>query len=137
MTPEEVAKEASARRGWSIERAQGVVNAFLCTRRWGLVELFLGFRAEFKCEYCGLDLLSEVDAYKLWEKDHINPSGGDDLDNLALACLVCNSKLKNRWTPPVWEVERSARVRVVQDYLRSERARVEAEIASYRQLLER
>jgi hypothetical protein len=108
MTPEEVAKEASVRRGWSLEKAQAIVNAFLRTRKWGPVELFLGFRAGFKCEYCGLDLLSAVDSYKLWEKDHIDPSGGDDPDNLALACLVCNSKLKNRWTPPAWQGGRGA-----------------------------
>ena len=136
MTPEEVAKEASARRGWPIQKAQAIVNAFLRTGKWGSVELFLGFRADFKCEYCDLDLLSTVDAYKLWEKDHIERGAGDDLENLALACFVCNSKLKNRWTLPEGSAERGTRIKVVRDYLLRERERVKSEIASYRQLLD-
>jgi HNH endonuclease len=117
MTEEEVAKEASARRGWPVKKAKAIVNAFLRTGKWGRVELFLGFRAEFKCEYCGLDLLSTVDAYKLWEKDHIERGAGDDPENLALACLVCNSKLKNRWTLSAGSAERSTRLKVVRNCL--------------------
>ena len=136
MTPEEIAREASARRGWPVEKALRIVNALLGTGNWGPLDLFLGFRAGFKCEYCDLDLLSTVDAYKLWEKDHIERGTGDDPDNLALACLVCNSKLKNRWTLPAGPVERHSRLKVVRDHLGTERERVEAQITSYRRLLE-
>ena len=47
--------------------------------------------------------IESADSYKLWERDHLIPRacGGaeDDLDNLALACSLCNVKYKNRWDP--------------------------------------
>ncbi len=138
MTVEEIVKEASVRRGWPPDKAHKVVYEFL-RRRWPPVDLFLGFRAGFRCEYCGLDLLSSVDAYKLWEKDHIARRGGADPgnpENLALACLVCNFKLKGRWMPTAWPAERTERLKIVREYLSSQRLRVETEIATFRQLLE-
>jgi len=47
-------------------------------------------RAAGKCEYC---LISEVEAGHPHEPDHIIPiqhGGAADLDNLALACALCN-----------------------------------------------
>lgn len=136
VTLEEVIAEACNRRGWPIEKASAVANAFVRTGKWGLDQMFLGFRAGFKCEYCGLDFLSSVDAYKLWQQDHIDRRAGDDSENLALACLVCNEKLKNRWSPSAWQgATRSERIKQVQSQLLNYRARVEAEIESCRKLL--
>ena len=62
----------------------------------------IGERARYRCEYCGLDILGSADNYKMWENDHIVPrsqGGTDDLDNLALSCLICNQKFKGSWNP--------------------------------------
>jgi 5-methylcytosine-specific restriction endonuclease McrA len=60
-------------------------------------------RARFVCEYCGLDFLASIEAYKTIEIDHINPAlkGGarEHIDNIAIACRHCNCSLKNRWNP--------------------------------------
>ncbi|MCK5069555.1 MAG: HNH endonuclease [Desulfocapsa sp.] len=47
-------------------------------------------RAEFRCEYC---LIHEEDTFFGCEIDHIiskKHGGGNDLENLAYACLFCN-----------------------------------------------
>lgn len=41
--------------------------------KWSEEQIQLGLRAKFKCEYCDKDLLSLIDNYKLWQKDHIIP----------------------------------------------------------------
>ena len=134
---QEVIAEASARRGWSNEKASVVVDALRQTGKWGLDQLFLGFRADFKCEYCGLDFFSSVGAYKLWQQDHIDRHAGDHLENLALACLVCNVKLKNRWTPSAWQgMTRSEKIKDARAYVIGQRKLVQEEIDSYRKLLE-
>jgi len=51
-------------------------------------------RDEYKCRYCGkqLTLLTAT-------LDHITAvaaGGGNDLDNLATACLMCNSQKRKR-----------------------------------------
>ena len=50
----------------------------------------MGIRAKFCCEYCGKDLLTDVDTYDSWQKDHIIPNGINDPDNLAVSCKTCN-----------------------------------------------
>jgi hypothetical protein len=48
-------------------------------------------RASFRCEYCGLH--QEQSPLAALHIEHILPrkhGGGDDLDNLALACVDCN-----------------------------------------------
>ena len=136
MTTEEVAQIASETRGWSMTQAIEKVHALLDTGKWGLIDLSLGFRAGFKCEYCGLDLISSPDSTKLWEKDHIVRGGGSDPDNLALTCLVCNCKLKNRWRVPSHINNRTERIRDVQEYVKTKRDRVARELAEYRRILE-
>lgn len=44
-------------------------------------------RANFRCEYCQTAQLITAQAMHV---DHINPDGGDALDNLCLACGNCN-----------------------------------------------
>ncbi len=57
---------------------------------WPAFMIDIGIRADFCCEYCGKDLLTNVDAYDSWQKDHIVPNGGDGVDNLAVSCRTCN-----------------------------------------------
>lgn len=44
-------------------------------------------RAAFQCEYCQTGQRVTGQAMHV---EHINPDGGDDLENLALACATCN-----------------------------------------------
>lgn len=70
--------------------------------RWDDQSIDLGIRFDFRCHYCGKDLLDTVESFKSWEKDHVVPlnSGGKDTDhNLVLACRLCNTHAKNRWNP--------------------------------------
>ncbi len=51
---------------------------------------FVALRARFRCEYCGI---AEDDSFLGCEVDHIvsrKHGGGDDVENLALACTPCN-----------------------------------------------
>lgn len=45
-------------------------------------------RAEGCCEYCQT---CEANTAQTMQVDHIDPFGGDDMDNLALACWNCNN----------------------------------------------
>ena len=130
----DVAREAARLRGWSLEKAKAVVDRFEGTGKWGPVELLIGFRAAFKCEYCERNLLKDADSYVLWQKDHIQRHGGDDVENLALACLICNARLKNRWEPPR-EGNRAAQIEAVKTYLSDRRSRIERELVEVRELL--
>lgn len=112
-------------RGWPLERAASVVDQLRATNKWSPLAIYLGFRADFKCEYCGRDLLESVDSYKLREHDHISAGGPDEPGNLALACLVCNCKLKNRWRKPDFAAgspSRDGRIHQVRLFLAHRRA---------------
>ena len=80
-----------------------IVRELVATKMWSTKSAFLGERAGFKCEYCGLNLLSSVNDYKEWQEDHIVPKskGGDDEDwnNLAVSCRTCNVNWKGKWDP--------------------------------------
>ena len=45
-------------------------------------------RADGCCEYCQT---SETNSGQTMQIDHIDPNGGDNLDNLCLACWNCNN----------------------------------------------
>jgi hypothetical protein len=125
-------------RGWPLERAASAVDQLLATNKWSPLAIYLGFRADFKCEYCGRDLLESVDSYKLWEHDHISPGGADEPDNLALACLICNCKLKNRWWKPDitgGSGSREDRINQVRLFLADRRAALEPELDKIRTLV--
>ena len=49
-----------------------------------------------KCQYCGMNLLQDFHHYHMAQVDHIKHrsiGGGDELENLVLACMSCNSRL--------------------------------------------
>lgn len=50
-------------------------------------------RSDFRCEYCGLDLLCDFDSLFGASMDHVKPrthGGLDDPDNLVASCRTCN-----------------------------------------------
>ena len=55
-----------------------------------LDQIEMAVRADFKCEYCGKDLLESADAYDSWQKDHLIPNGDNSSDNMVLSCKTCN-----------------------------------------------
>jgi len=69
---------------------------------WGGNSIPLGRTQDFKCIYCGCDLLRSIDDYDHWTIDHIDPTvtgpERDALDNTAVACRLCNS-IKRRYRP--------------------------------------
>src|SRR5688572_1699604 len=51
-------------------------------------------RADFRCEYCGQDLIASFNECFNAQKDHLIPKrlGGKDVEeNLAACCLTCNA----------------------------------------------
>ena len=76
----------------------------LSAYQWDETNVKLAIRADFKCEYCGKDLLENVDNYKLWQIDHIIPKSSqcrdcESFENKALSCTQCNKDLKGKWNP--------------------------------------
>lgn len=67
---------------------------------WDPTALELGIQTGFKCQYCGLDFFSSVNAYDSIEVEHIIPKnpGSDEPINKTLVCRACN-KMKRRWNP--------------------------------------
>lgn len=85
------------------ESRESIVEKLAAATKWGTEIARLAVRANFCCEYCGLDFLLTPDNYKLFQVDHIVPlSGGGsiaDFDNLAAACKPCNFSFKRRYDP--------------------------------------
>ncbi|MHC4336280.1 MAG: HNH endonuclease [Planctomycetota bacterium] len=79
--------------------------------RWKALDAELWIEEEFRCTYCGRNLLNSLEGYRLGQKDHILPRSkypqlAETRSNLALACQVCNF-FKSRWDanengPPVY-----------------------------------
>ena len=55
---------------------------------WAAVRQQVHSRAGGCCEYC---LTSEENSGETMQVDHIDPAGGDALDNLCLSCWSCNN----------------------------------------------
>jgi 5-methylcytosine-specific restriction endonuclease McrA len=63
--------------------------------KWSKIQVDVGVRANFFCEYCGKDLLASVDYYDQFQIDHIVPNDDNNIDNLALSCRLCNFMKRN------------------------------------------
>ena len=58
-------------------------------------------RDNYRCTYCGRDMISSLDDWLSLEIDHLKPSskkGKDEDGNLVTSCNVCN-KLKSNFDP--------------------------------------
>jgi len=55
---------------------------------WDDIKQQVHERADGCCEYCQT---SEINSGQTMQIDHIDPTGGDGLDNLCLACWNCNN----------------------------------------------
>jgi 5-methylcytosine-specific restriction endonuclease McrA len=79
-----------------------IVSELVATGKWSDRFVRLSLRADFKCEYCGLDFLASPENYKQWQCDHIVPKkhgGSEDFDNIAATCRNCNFSFKGHWDP--------------------------------------
>lgn len=88
-----------------------------------------GFEANFKCEYCGRDLLATINDYDAWQLDHIVPlskDGPDKYENTALCCKACNF-MKRTYVPS--EGNRAERIADAHRYIEEKRARKEVEMS--------
>lgn len=119
---------------------EDVVQQLVATGKWSEDDARLGERANYRCEYCDLDLLENAQNYRLWQVDHIVPTaggGGMDFDNLALACKICNWNWKNRWNPQAIEPEhtRAKLIAAVRLYVAEQRRRAEEELEGFRKIV--
>jgi hypothetical protein len=64
---------------------------------WEKLRQIVSERAHGCCEYCQT---SEENSGQIMPVDHIDPDGGDDLENLCLACWNCNSSKHKATTAP-------------------------------------
>lgn len=64
---------------------------------WAATVRLVQQRAEYRCEYC--QTRQEIIGQTL-HVDHIAPTGGDDPDNLCLACPTCNLSKAQAITAP-------------------------------------
>ncbi len=114
----------------------------LISMGWSEGSAKLGIRAGFRCEYCGRDLLADVESYKSWQNDHIIPlsrGGKNEFENMAVACRTCNFNLKGRWdrrkdlNP---RLSRDENVRQARASIEQKRSEVLAEIEEIRKLIQ-
>ena len=89
---------------------------------WPEFMIEIGIRADFRCEYCGRDLLRDIDAYESLQKDHIVPRRDDGVDNLAVSCKTCNF-LKRRTDPSIGldDSDRTALVKAARSIVQERR----------------
>lgn len=64
---------------------------------WAATKQLVHERAHGCCEYCQT---AEENIGQTMQVDHIDPHGGDGLDNLCLACWNCNSHKHTATTAP-------------------------------------
>ena len=73
---------------------QALHDALRALWRGGGNSVPLGIEQDFKCIYCGGDLLQSIESIDAWNIDHLDPtvSGpeADALDNTTVACKLCN-----------------------------------------------
>lgn len=121
---------------------KGLARELIKFGNWAESAAHYGYRADFCCEYCGLNLLSSVDNFKQWENDHIAPkwaSGTDEDWNIAVACRTCNFHLKGKWDPREVCGENAPReelIRAVQNYVREQRTKFLKELVQVRETID-
>ena len=92
-------------------------------------------RADFRCEYCGQDLVASFNDCFNAQKDHLVPrvKGGHDADqNLAASCLTCNAL---KWDYIPLGDTREAKLADARKYITEKRKEQEAFWNKYRVLM--
>lgn len=95
----------------------------------------LGCEQDWRCIYCGKDLLATFDAYNCWQWDHIIPQsagGQHGFGNIALCCKTCNW-LKSTYSPG--GTTRSERILDAKNYIQKQRVAYELELGEIRRLV--
>jgi hypothetical protein len=119
-----------------------VVKQLVSLGNWSDASARVGERAGYRCEYCGLDFLKSPENYSQFSFDHIVPSscGGSltELDNIALACKICNINWKARWDPRAAagsDANRDMLIAAVKDHISVNRIRTEQELIRVREII--
>lgn len=119
-----------------------VVRQLVGLGNWTRESAELAERADFRCEYCGLDLLETPDNYRQFQEDHIVPitCGGSqtDVNNLALVCRTCNWNWKPRWDPRTVAGQNASRdelIAAVRNYVRDQKFKTEQEMVRVRAIV--
>lgn len=104
---------------------------------WSRETLAVWRRAGHKCEYCGTGLLGCVDDYLYGSHvDHIVPGAGNDPENLALACKMCNFVKRNgNFTDPDRSLTRAEIISRVKAFVMGRRELSEKRLEQIRVLL--
>jgi hypothetical protein len=101
----------------------------------------LGVRANFRCEYCGLEFLTCAENYRQWQWDHIEPryrDGTDGFDNLACACRTCNW-IKGRYNPrdrAGIAATRDDLIKAATAYIQQQKAKIEQDLKRWREIVQ-
>lgn len=118
-----------------------IIEKLVATGYWGEQEAKMGIESNFKCQYCGKDLLESVDNYKEWQADHLIPqslNGGNEVENLVLSCRTCNF-IKSSWNPAsVFEDKSPTRtdlIKAATDYINSKRALNLEQLIQFRKIV--
>lgn len=121
---------------------EGLVHELVKFGNWSESAVRYGIRANFCCEYCGMDLLASVDNFRQWENDHIVPTSASGLDsdqNIAVACRTCNWHIKRGWNPQDVcgaDASRERLIRATQAYIRQQRTRFLRELVEVREIVD-
>jgi len=84
-------------------------------------------RDNYRCIYCGRDMISSLDDWLSLEIDHLQPTskgGKDEEDNRVTSCNVCN-KLKSSYYPkenPPPSGDKEKQIQVMREYVLKKRA---------------
>ena len=97
-------------------------------------------RADFRCEYCGCDMLATHAAYEGFNREHVIPEGkggAGDPSNIALSCRGCNVEERrlDREDPALPGTSREDRIAHVAAQL-AQHDRDEADLPQIRSLVE-
>lgn len=124
-----------------MDTIDGLVLTLVTKHRFSDRSARAALRAQFKCEYCSVDMIGSVEAYYTnFHLDHVIPAargGATSLENFALSCRTCNL-LKGNWDPTVVAGDRAAReelVALARRYVQQQRARRLRELAGLRQIV--
>jgi 5-methylcytosine-specific restriction endonuclease McrA len=110
--------------------------------KWAKEQIDFGLRDNFRCRYCGQDMLDSVNSFRGWTLDHIVPKSKldenvrEDPENIALACWTCNI-IKRQWDPRTKTPSRIREdlIRAVQDFVTERRAHLEEDLRKQRELV--